>query len=189
MAAAVTSFDGSSEDITDPEIGEIKFYLKRWDVDGEIKGVFFKELETRVCESSDFNDVEGTSSDVSPFYPLKPQSKTDLGTYGVGKMRCLADSDQLKMWGDYDTENASNLMIVFEKCDIGKRASGQKCKSEQEIASWMEYKYIVMLENEKKFVQHKFGKERVDAKSTTRFFPMNYNSRLDYVKMIYRSEV
>ena len=46
-----------------------------------------------------------------------------------------------------------------------------------------------MLENEKKFVQHKFGKDRVDAKSTTRFFPMNYNSRLDYVKMIYRSDV
>jgi len=104
-------------------------------------------------------------------------------------MRCLANLDELKMWGDYDTENASNLMIVFETCDINKRAPGQKCKSEQEIASWMEYKYIVILENEKKFVQHKFGKDRVDAKSTTRYFPMNYNSRLDYVKMIYRSDV
>ena len=130
MAAAVTSFDGSSEDITDPEIGEIKFYLKHWDVDDVIKGVHFKELESRICQASDFNDIEGTYNDVSPFYPLKPQSKTDLGTYGVGKMRCLANLDELKMWGGYDTESASHLMIVFEKCDISKRAPGQKCKSE-----------------------------------------------------------
>lgn len=45
VAAAVTSFDGSSEDITDPEIGEIKFYLKSWDVDALLKGIFFTELK------------------------------------------------------------------------------------------------------------------------------------------------
>ena len=28
VSAAVATYDGSSEDITDPEIGEIKFYLK-----------------------------------------------------------------------------------------------------------------------------------------------------------------
>ena len=33
VSAAVTALDGSSQDITDPEIGEIKFYLKHWDVD------------------------------------------------------------------------------------------------------------------------------------------------------------
>lgn len=30
MAATVTAFDGSSVDITDPTIGEIKFYSKVW---------------------------------------------------------------------------------------------------------------------------------------------------------------
>ncbi len=33
IAAAITNPDGSNEDITDPEVGEIKFYLKQWDVD------------------------------------------------------------------------------------------------------------------------------------------------------------
>ena len=33
VSAAVVTLDGSSQDITDPEIGEIKFYLKHWDVD------------------------------------------------------------------------------------------------------------------------------------------------------------
>ena len=31
VAAAVTNFDGSNEDITDPEIGQIKYYLKQYD--------------------------------------------------------------------------------------------------------------------------------------------------------------
>ena len=31
IAAAVTKYDGNSEEITDPTIGELKYYLKRWD--------------------------------------------------------------------------------------------------------------------------------------------------------------
>ena len=162
IAAAVTSYDGSSEDITDPEIGEIKFYQKQWDVDAPQKGVFFTELKTKICEQGDFNDIDGTNSETSPFYPLNPQSFTDLRTYGVGKMRCLADLKELEMFGDYDTNKASNLMVVFEKCDLAKRAQREKCKNEKEIADWMVYKYIVILENEAKFILHKFGEERID---------------------------
>ena len=33
VAAAVTAFDGSSVNIQDPEVGEVKFYLKSWDVE------------------------------------------------------------------------------------------------------------------------------------------------------------
>ena len=46
-----------------------------------------------------------------------------------------------------------------------------------------------MLENEAKFIQHKFGEDRVEEKSTTRFFPLNYDSRVDFVRIIFRSEV
>lgn len=104
-------------------------------------------------------------------------------------MRCLADYKELSMFGDYDTDKAANLMVVFEKCDLTKRAPGEKCKSEKQIEDWMLYKYIVLLENEAKFIQHKFGKDRVEEKSTTRFFPLNYNSRVDFVKTIFRSDV
>ncbi len=33
VAAAVTDFNDGGLDITDPEIGELKFYLKDWNVD------------------------------------------------------------------------------------------------------------------------------------------------------------
>ena len=76
-------------------------------------------------------------------------------------MRCIKNLDELKIWGDYDTNKASNLMVVFEKCDITKRPPGQKCKSETEIEEWMAFKYIVTLENEKKFISHKFDSNRI----------------------------
>ena len=31
IAAAVTRYDGKPEEITDPTIGELKYYLKRWE--------------------------------------------------------------------------------------------------------------------------------------------------------------
>ena len=152
VAAAVTSFDGSSVDITDPEIGEIKFYLKHWDVEKPENSVYFEELENRICTEQDFNDVDDSNSDVSNFYPLNKVSKPDLDSYGAGKMRCIKNLDDLKMWGNFDSNTASNLMIVFEKCDIGKRPPGAKCKGEREIEEWMQFKYIATLENEAKFI-------------------------------------
>ena len=77
-------------------------------------------------------------------------------------MRCIKNLDELKIWGEFDTNKGSNLMITFEKCDISKRPPGAKCKSEAEIEAWMTFKYIVTLENEKKFISHKFGESRVD---------------------------
>lgn len=44
--------------------------------------------------------------------------------------------------GDYDTDEAKNLMVIFEKCDI-KTDSGTKpdsdiiCKSDAEINEWL----------------------------------------------------
>ena len=74
VAAAVTNFDGSNVDITDPEIGEIKFYLKHWNIDVEKHTIDFKEIESKVCTEADLNDHEGTNSDVSSFYPIEKSS-------------------------------------------------------------------------------------------------------------------
>ena len=74
VAAVVTNFDGSNEDITDPEIGEIKFYLKQWDINVEGYTVNFLEIETKLCSITDLNDEVGTYSGVSAFYPVEKSS-------------------------------------------------------------------------------------------------------------------
>ena len=58
----------------------------------------------------------------------------------------------MQLWGNYDTNLASNFMVVFEKCDAKKLSPGLKCKSEAEIEQWMQFKYIVVMENEAKFI-------------------------------------
>ena len=128
VAAAVTAFDGSSVDIQDPEVGEVKFYLKNWDVDEVNYSLKFTQLKSRICNRDDLN--YGNSSDESPFFPISQYNQVELAQYGAGKMRCLDEVENLKLWGDYDTSKASNLMVVFEKCDIKKRPLGQKCKTE-----------------------------------------------------------
>ena len=65
-------------------------------------------------------------------------------------------------------------MVVFEKCDITKRPAGSKCKSEPEIEAWMEFNYILMLTNEARFIQHKFGENRIEKKSSLGWYALNY---------------
>ena len=71
-------------------------------------------------------------------------------------------------------------MVVFEKCDITKRPKGAKCKSEAEIEAWMGYKYILLKMNQARFIQHKFGSNRVEKSSSLRWYALNYNTRTDF---------
>ena len=57
------------------------------------------------------------------------------------------------MYGNYDTSTAKNLMIVFELCDRDTRSD---CKTEEEIKAWMNNKYFIIIENEKKSTLHEF---------------------------------
>ena len=61
-------------------------------------------------------------------------------------MKCI-DQSSTEIFGSYNTDRASNLMVVFEKCN----SEFETCKSEAEIDKWLEFKYIVTVENEKRF--------------------------------------
>ena len=60
-------------------------------------------------------------------------------------MKCIDEAYEIK--GDYDTNSAANLMVVFDICDPNKR----KCKSEDEIRAFLEFKYIIYIDNDKVF--------------------------------------
>ena len=64
MAAGVTAFDGVTQSIEDPEIGQIKFYLKQWGLEAGNDGITFREVRTRDCEDADFDDED------SLFFPI-----------------------------------------------------------------------------------------------------------------------
>jgi len=96
----------------------------------------------------------------------------------------------MTLYGNYDSSATSNLMIVFEKCDPRKRAlEGLKCKSATEIDKWLEFKYMLVLENSRQFVQHKFGEMRIEESSHLKWYPISTKTRTDVVKMITRTDM
>ena len=71
-----------TEDITDPEIGELKFYYTSWDSNiGLVQDI---ELKTKICESKDFYNINGTINQESNFFPTQEYSQSDLQRFGVG---------------------------------------------------------------------------------------------------------
>ena len=87
MAAAVTGYNAKTEPVEDPEVGEIKFYQKLWDVANvdAAETLSFIEIPSRPCTKDDFAE---NNPDSSLFYPSKPTSKVDLDLHWR-KLKCV----------------------------------------------------------------------------------------------------
>ena len=135
------------------------------------------ELEWDLCsrEAFDYGDYESKNP---LFYPTR-NTAADLDIYG-SSLRCLKDKSDSELWGHYHSGNAGSLMVVFEKCDSEKRS----CASEGEIAKWMMGRYIITLENQRKFVEHQFDDERFMSSAEIKWYPLNSDSRNEFVNII-----
>ena len=94
--------------------------------------------------------------------------------------KCI--DDDISQYGHYDSIKTANLMLVFEKCDSDKRA----CKSENQIDDWLEFKYIMVIENTKSLIPHLFDEDSILQVSTLKFYPIS-QYRTDIVQVITRS--
>ena len=99
-------------DITKPEIGLLKFYIKEWGTDGSAE-VKWKELKSRNCEPDDFEADESTGVSRYGFYPLN--SRTEYWTTYRSNFQCI--DEPYDVYGNWNTNTGGNLMIVFERCD------------------------------------------------------------------------
>ena len=135
IAAGIVQIDtvSTGPSIEDPEIGTLKMYSKTWDFisENEYKGnVQWNEIGTHFCSDQDFNDVEGNNKETK-FYPTDPFSEKKLKLYG-NKLKCM-DHENNTIFGNYNSPQANNLVIVFELCNPDLR----KCKSDDEIKQWL----------------------------------------------------
>ena len=140
-AGAVSEgYDGIRDFSIDPEIGQLKFYLKTWDITGPDLTkhyIDFKPIKSTFCN---FNAEKG---DLKGFYP-RHQSQ-DFTVDNLEQMICI--DEHISISGLINMGKGQNLMVAFEKCD--KRTS--KCKSDSEIEDWLEFRYMIVLENNKAF--------------------------------------
>ena len=78
-------------------------FLKTWDFDDPLTNgsAIFKEIKTRTCTKSDFNDVDG-SNDESNFYATDTNSEKPLDLY-YHTLKCIDDDEEVLTQGNYDT--------------------------------------------------------------------------------------
>ena len=57
------------------------------------------------------------------------------------KFKCI-DSEDLKIWGDFNSAEAMQIAVKFHMCE-GK----SYCKTEREIRDWLSGMYVVLLYN------------------------------------------
>ena len=79
-------------------------------------------------------------------------------------------------------------MIVFEKCD-GTKTPEIKCANDTVINEWMDFKYIITLENHKKFKSHMFGKHAMHESAEIKWYALTNETRKDYVNLLTRTRM
>ena len=71
-------------------------------------------------------------------------------------MKCLANQKDLRIAGNFDSPEASNIMMVIERCANSTDPGAPLCKSDEEIDAFLSWKYIFFVQNSRKFIQYKF---------------------------------
>ena len=151
MAFGLTAYDSSSDPRElDESFGTLASYLKIWgekDAAGNVLPTYFKKLETRQCAKEDINLDNDENEDKYLFYSPSQEFARDLKRF-YPKLECLVNDDA-KLQGDYNAERASQLVIRFEVCIDPPNTPilERKCKDIDEIHSWMNRKFILVLEN------------------------------------------
>ena len=111
LAAGLTAYDSSPEDITDLSIGRLKFIKKIFSHSS--RGIRFEDIETKFCNQTEL--LEGEETPSSDYFELADMTREHAQTYAP-KMLCASNPADLTILGNYDAEEASNVMLVFEKC-------------------------------------------------------------------------
>ena len=85
-------------------------------------------------------------------------------------MNCIDES--FEIFGNYDSNSGSNLMVVFEICDPDKR----KCKTEAEISELLKFKYIQIVKNNMNYNHEEDHNksEHLEKFSITSWHPLSY---------------
>ena len=137
------------------------------------------------CGRGAFKGIGGFEEGESAFYEPTKTAAKHLNEY-ASKMQCFSSQVQHSLYGNYDSYEARNIVVVFEKCDPLKTTV--KCKTDDEINAWMLQKYLIVYVNQERFIQHVFDEDSVKKEALMRWAPLNPELRTDLVFTINRTK-
>ena len=121
----------------------------------------FKDLETRRCQSEDFeltdSNPNGYKMSSYGFHQMDESTKNIVEGSDY-QLLCMKDLDAIRIKGDFNTNAADNLMVVYEVCDPANpaRTGATKCKSEETIKAAINGAYLLLIENIERY-KHQYS--------------------------------
>ena len=106
----------------------------------------------------ELNLEEGSAYDGKRFWPYHESLRTDVSTF-AHKFMCI--DQNIEVYGSYNSAKAQHLSIIFKKCDSAVRT----CKSDEEIERYTRRKFLVTLQNGKRFVLDQYNEKKIMRES------------------------
>ena len=92
-------------------------------------------------------------------------------------MRCV--DEEYDLFGDYNSEEASEFQLYFEKCN-----NNDKCKGDAEITAFMRRKFIFTLHNTNLFQTDVYSPDKVTKTAKIVWYPINSMMRGETINKI-----
>ena len=145
---AFTAYDAVTEPILDPSYGKIIFNSFSWGFGSEIQAER-KQIKTHQCEREELG-LEDQTSDKDAFYKVDANSQKSVRKYAE-KFLCI-DKKDMYISGSYNSDKARLMNIQLVRCsEEDEEELGIKCKSSEEITTFMRNKFFLMLYNQRRF--------------------------------------
>ena len=96
-------------------------------------------------------NIDGNNSTYG-FFKHSSVTSQDVINYAT-RMKCFKDPSIVSLAGNFDSGAASNFMMVVETCNNETaKPKGIECKSSEEIQQFLTSKYILLAQNQRKFI-------------------------------------
>ena len=180
IAFGLTAFDKDPEMINEPDYATVKAFHKTWTTNS----FDMEKIQTRPCTQKELGlGPEGFDDPFSRFYPIFDDYR-DWFEFYWQKLSCI--DDKVTVHGDYNSHTVSHFQIHLVKCDPDQRTT---CKSEEEITEWLKRKFIIVVNNQRRFNQHEYGVNKVTSESLFTWFPIKSTDRQEKVNVINSEEL
>ena len=192
VAFGLTTYDQNDE-VYDDSYGRVVAKQKIWgekDENGEIKPLYFRDLEIGPCDRSLFlfGDEDDDESKAI-FFQASSDYLSDVKRI-LPKLQCVNDN-KIEVRGDYNSDHGSQFVVQFETCDEEANEPGF-CKSREVIEQWMRRKFLVTYYNQMTFQKNEVEKEthnKYEKYGKLVWNVITPQMRLDYYKYIDLTEL
>ena len=176
---AITSYNGSEDVIEDPLYGLMVAKKVTWGIEEDIDDVAQEDLPLTSCVDEQFQLN-------SAFYTPQANSVSDVSRYQA-KLKCI--DKKVEISGEYSSQQARALKLVFEKCDQEKLEltdPDATCKTDEEISTWLQRKFIIVLSNQERFNS---TTQQIDKDSKLTWIQINSLSRQEHAWQIQITDI